>query len=147
LLFASLFIEESLDVIIEKMNAKKEMNGFFGKQKTENLGLLDKSLWFFNQHLAIQKARNKDELRNFERKIYRRFPGFQRLCQIRNDVAHGKINRRLTLKETEKNRIQAKAIVNDLLAIAKVADCEIPRDITYMAAIESDKEQLSEDRV
>jgi hypothetical protein len=146
LLFASLFIEESLDVIIAKMDVEKEMNDFFRKRENEHLGLLKKALWFFNQYLAVPKAHDKDSLQNLERKLYRRFPGFQRLCQIRNDIAHGKVNRRLTLKEAEKLREQAKSIVDDFLEIAQSTNCEIVRNTTYLMAIESDRDKISEDK-
>lgn len=77
-------------------------------------------------------------------KLEKSFPGFRRIYQFRNDVAHGKINQRISLKDTERLRIQAKSIVDELLKIAVQAGYEIPREITYYTAIANTKEQLAE---
>ena len=56
-----------------------------------------------------------------------------------------KIQRRLTLREAEKLRQQAKVIVDDLFVIAKKHNYEIPRKITYEMAITDPNIKLSED--
>ena len=146
ILFASFFIEENLDVIIKKMGKNREMKNFLRIKKHGHPGLLDKLAWYFNYCSANSKADSREKLftNRLEGRLNKRFPGFKRIYQIRNDVAHGKINRRLNLKETKKLRIQAKAIVNDLLDIAAVAGCKIPRNITYYMAISNSEEQLAD---
>jgi hypothetical protein len=147
-LFAGFFIEESLDVIIKKMNVKREMNKFLEIKGNKHPSLEHKLAWYFNRYIANPKSNNRGMLltSKLEGRLNKRFPGFGRIYQIRNDVAHGKINRRLTLKETEKLRLQAKSIVDDFLLIAADNGCNIPRDITYYMATADHNEKLSEDQ-
>jgi hypothetical protein len=132
ILFAGFFIEENLDVIIKKINKENEMKKFLKIRKHDHPGLLDKLAWYFNCYVANPKADGRENLftNKLEGRLNKRFPGFGRIYQIRNDVAHGKINRRLNINETEKLRIQAKAIVDDLLDIVAITN-KIPRNITY----------------
>ncbi len=146
-LFAGFFIEESLDVIIRKMNVQREMKKFLEIKGNKHPSLEHKLAWYFNRYVANPKSIDRSALltNKLEGRLNKRFPGFGRIYQIRNDVAHGKINRRLTLKETDRLRFQAKSIVNDLLRIAADNGCNIPRDITYKMATAAADEQLSED--
>jgi hypothetical protein len=146
-LFAGFYIEENLDFIIKKLNAEHEMKRFLKIKKHEHPGLLDKLAWYFNRYVTNHKSNNRDGLftSKLQGRLNKRFPGFSRIYQIRNDVAHGKINRRLTLNEAEKLRLQAKLIVNDLLQIAADNGCKIPRNITYRMATVVHDGKLSED--
>jgi len=146
ILFASFFIEESLDVIIKKMKKERDMKTFLNKQKGEHLGLLDKMAWYYNNYVSHIRIEDKNLLVNNKLlgKLEKSFPGFRRIYKFRNDVAHGKINRRISLKETEQLRIQAKSIVDELLKISERAGCEIPREITYYMAITDASNQLAE---
>jgi len=146
ILFASFFIEENLDVIIKKMKKDHEMKTFFNKKKGEHPGLLDKIAWFYNYFVSKNKANNQNLLlkNKVMGKLEKSFPGFRRIYQFRNDVAHGKINRRISLEDTERLRIQAKSIVDSLLKIASEAGYEIPREFTYYTAIANSKIQLEE---
>jgi hypothetical protein len=145
-LFAGFFIEENLDVIIKKMNVGPEMKKFLKLGRYEHPGLLDKLAWYFNRYVASQKFDNREKLFSgkLESRLNKRFPGFGRIYQIRNDVAHGKINRRLTLQETEKLRIQSKSIADDLLHIAEENNHTISRDITYSMATMNYAKKVSE---
>ncbi len=146
ILFASFFIEENLDVIIKRMNKDHEMKKFLMIKKHEHPGLLDKLAWYFNYYSANPKADRREKLftNRLEGRLNKRFPGFKRIYQIRNDVAHGKINRHLNLKETEELRVKAKAVVDDLLDIAAIAGCKIQRNITYEMAIANSSQQLTD---
>jgi len=146
ILFASFFIEENLDVIIKKMKKDREMKAFVNKQKGEHPGLLDKIAWYYNNYVSHTQAETHKLLLNKRilGKLEKSFPGFRRIYQFRNDVSHGKINRRISLKDTERLRVQSKSIVDELLRIALQAGYEIPREITYFMAIANTKEQLTE---
>lgn len=141
-LFAGFFIEENLDEIVKKMHVMHEMKNFLGK---EYPSLYHKLAWYFNQYVTEPKSDNPKGLEKLERRINKKFPGFRRIYEIRNFVAHGKIQRRLTLREAEKLRQQAKVIVDDLFVIAKKHNYEIPRKITYEMAITDPNIKLSED--
>ena len=141
-LFAGFFIEENLDEIAKKMHINRERKIFLGK---EHPSLYDKLAWYFNRYVSEQKSDNREGLEKLEKRVNKNFPGFRRIYEIRNFVAHGKVQRRLTLKETEKLRQQAKAIVDDLFIIAKKYGHEIPRKITYDMAINEPNRKLSED--
>ena len=146
-LFAGFFIEENLDVIIKEMNIKREMTKFLEIKGNRHPNLEHKLAWYFNHFVANPKSNDRNELltNKLSGRLNKRFPGFSRIYQIRNNVAHGKINRRLTFKETEKLRIQAKSIVDGLFLIASNNGCNIPRDITYYMATAEHDEQFSED--
>jgi len=146
-LFAGFFIEENLDFIIKERNVESDMRRYLKVRGNQHLGLLDKFAWYFNRYITKDKVDSGEKLHTskIEGKLIKKFPGFNRIYRIRNDLSHGKINRRLTLRETKKLRLQAKSVVDDLLKIASSNRCQIPRDITYYMATADYDERLSED--
>lgn len=147
ILFASFFIEENLDVIIKKMKKDREMEIFLNKRKGEHPGLLDKIGWFYNYSISSHKVDDKNSLftQKLMGKLEKQFPGFRRIYQFRNNVAHGKINRRISLEDAKKLRMQAKSIVDTLLSTALELGCYIPREVTYtMAIANTNNKQLAE---
>jgi len=146
-LFAGFFIEESLDFILKKMKVEPEMKKFLEIKSNRHPNLEEKLAWYFNRYVANPKSSKRSTLftNKLKGKLNKNFPGFSRIYQFRNDVAHGNINRHLTLRETEKLRFQAKSIVDNLLLIAADNDCIIPRDMTYYMAITEPDKRLSED--
>ncbi len=141
ILFASFFIEENLNVIIKEMKKLDQMKLFLGGK--EHSGLLDKMAWYYNSYIASTSAKNRKELfakdakgkLSIIDKLEDRFPGFKDIYEFRNQTAHGKINNLANIENADKLRKQAKAIVNELFKIAAKAGPEIPRNITYQAAI------------
>ncbi len=141
ILFAAFFIEENLNVIIKKMKKFDEMKIFFGNKK--NPVMLDKLAWYYNYYVATSKVTSRKELYARDQQgnlliineLDSNFPGFKKIHGFRNDVAHGTINKLAVIKNAEKLRQQAKAIVNELFKIAENAGYKIPRNITYQSAI------------
>jgi len=134
IVFAAFFIEANLNKIIEEMNKTKEMLDFFDHRP---IGLQNKLAWFYNRFVEQSKATKREQLRS---KIFpmlnERFPGFSRINNFRNDIAHGKIDRTCAnLREAENLRNNAKKIVNNLFEIAEDAGYNIDRGITYEIAI------------
>lgn len=142
LVFACFFIEANLNRIIEKMGMEKEMIDFLGN---EHPGLQEKLAWFYNKFVARDKAATKKQFKSKKiyRKIRRKFTGFGKLYDFRNDVSHGDIDLSIAnIEDAEMLRIKAKEIVESLFHIAKKSGVEIPRNITYELAI-SGKESSS----
>lgn len=138
LVFASFFIEANLNHIIEKMNIEVDMKNFL---KNCHPGLQDKLGWFYNYCVDNSKAVDKWQLyRNgIKAKLRKKFPGFDRLYEFRNKIAHGIIDRSTAnLQDAEILRKQAKAIVDELFNIATQAGHTIPRSISYEFAIASE---------
>ena len=131
IVFASFFIEANLNQVIEKLGKTKEMKKFLGKSP----GLRNKMAWFYNEYVATEKAENKGRFENkgIYSKLPEEFPGFDEICNFRNDISHGIINKPLAdLENAKRLRIKAKEIVEKLFTIVPIG---IPRDITYEAAI------------
>jgi hypothetical protein len=132
IVFAAFYIEANLNHIIERMGKTYEMMEFYGYHP----GLRDKLAWFYIKFCADDKMKAKKEI---YKELIPRFPGFDGIYSFRNSVSHGEIDRSLANPEDAKRlRTQAKAIVNDLFNIAKQNGYEIPRGITYEAAISSE---------
>jgi hypothetical protein len=141
ILFAGFFIEENLNVIIKEMKKSTEITSFLGGKK--HPGLLDKIAWYYNYYVASPKATTRKEL--FAKdikgkllilsKLESRYPGFEDILKFRNNVAHGEINSLANLEHAKRLRKQAKSIANELFKIAAKAGYQIPRNITYQAAI------------
>ena len=132
IVFAAFYIEANLNHIIETMGRKYEMMEYYGYRS----GLQDKLAWFYIRFCAEDKLISKREAYS---EIRHRFPGFDEIYSFRNSVSHGVVDRSLAnLEDAKKLRTQAKATVNDLFDIAKEAGYEIPRGITYEAAISSE---------
>ena len=89
--------------------------------------------------IAKNKAMTKKELRNkgIYKKLKRRYPGFIKLYNFRNDLAHGIINNTAkSIREVERLRQKAKDIVYDLYKVVKKSGYSIPRNVTYIKAIQ-----------
>jgi hypothetical protein len=135
IVFAAFFIEANLNHIVETMNKTTEMSRFLGNRYA---GLQDKLSWFYNCYVARLKALNKRQMfqNGIERKLRRKFPGFNEIYQFRNNISHGTIDRlAANLDNAETLRRRAKAIVDELYRIAANAGNEIPRSVTYEVAI------------
>lgn len=118
------------------MNKDREMHAFMGRHP----GLQNKLAWFYNNYVAKTKAINKTQLfdSGIESKLRKKFPGYDKIYQFRNNISHGVIDRSLAnLDDAKKLRMQAKVIVDELFKIAEKADYHIPRTITYEVAISS----------
>ena len=136
-LFAGLFIEANLNHIIKELNMKEELEVFLQNDKFP--GMQDKLAWFYNKFIAKNKAMTKKELRNkgIYKKLKRRYPGFIKLYNFRNDLAHGIINNTAkSIREVERLRQKAKDIVYDLYKVVKKSGYSIPRNVTYIKAIQ-----------
>jgi len=135
LVFACYFIEANLNRIIEIMGVEKEMIDFL---EHKHPGLQAKLAWFYNEFVARDKAKTKDQLGSKEiyRKLRRKFKGIWKLSNFRNSVSHGVIDLSLAnLEDVRKLRGRAKEIVENLFLIVKKSGFEIPREITYEQAI------------
>jgi hypothetical protein len=143
LVFAGFYIEESLDTIIIRMKKKDEIRAFFGFKKDKPIGMLLKIAWFYNCYIAESSVSKEDLLKKSKtgkylvlNKLDSIFPGFNRLYDFRNDIAHGKINRLANFNDTHVLRQQAKDIVGELLEIAnRHVDTPITRNVTYTEAV------------
>ena len=132
IVFAGFFMEANLNHIIDSMNKTEDVKRFLN---AKNPGMQGKLAWFYNECVARKKATNKKKL---NRRLRRKFPGFAEICQFRNKVSHGIIDRSsANLKDARRLRQNAKDIVAELFKIAKGAGHNIPRGITYQVAISS----------
>lgn len=134
IVFASFFIEANLNQIIAKLGKTDEMENFL-KYKP---GLQDKLAWFYNNYMATEKAENKKQLKTkkFLNKLPGEFPGFDEIYAFRNNISHGVIDKSLAnLENAERLRITAKEIVDKLFTVVSKTGIDIPRNITYEAAI------------
>ena len=88
-----------------------------------------------------RKKVNKYSNENFkkiEKKIWRKFPGYKKIYQFRNEISHGFITRSIgNLDQAIQLRQQAKDIVSELIKIAKRNDPNIKQDVNYLEVIES----------
>jgi neutral trehalase len=137
IVFACFFIEANLNKIIAELGRTEEMKEFL---HNKHPGLRDKLAWFYNEYVAIKKAENKKQFES--QKIYdellREFPGFGDICDFRNKISHGVIDKSLAyLENAEQLRIKAKEIVENLFTIVSKAGNDIPRPYTYEVAISS----------
>ena len=140
ILFAGYFIESNLNNIIEKLNKTEDMKKYLGIKKHKYPGMLGKFAWFYNQYVARAKASNKEQMykNGVKGKLGRRFPGFNKIYNFRNDISHGRINRSVAnLQDAIILRQQAADIVKELFRITEKAGHIIPRDIDYWTAISS----------
>lgn len=141
MLFASIYIEANLNYIIDKMGMTDEMRKFYGKKEGNfRPGLQQKLVWFYNKFVA-RKKENKYSYKNFkkiEKKLWRKFPGYKKIYQFRNEISHGFVTRSIgNLDQAINLRQQAKDIVSELINIAKRKDPNIKQDINYLKVIES----------
>lgn len=137
ILFAYFFIEATLSQIMEKMERYPDMKAFVNN---DHPGLLLKLGWFYNEYVARDKAQTREEMfdKGIKSKLYRKFPGFYKLREFRNDVAHGVIRRSYAnLDLAESLRSKAKDIVDKLFDISNSSGFDIPRGITYEITTDS----------
>ena len=143
LVFAGFYLEENLDMIIRCLKKDDEIRKYFGYKESKPVGMLYKLAWFYNSYVSKPSIPKDALLRKSETgkylilsKLNEKFPGFERLYQFRNDIAHGKINRFANFKDTHVLRQQAKDIVSELIKIANQhVDKPIFRMTTYFDAI------------
>ena len=136
--FAAFFIEANLNHILEEMGRGDEMFRFLGNR---NAGLQHKLAWFYNCFVAKSPAATKREMydNGIEKKLRRKFPGFDEIYNFRNNISHGVIDRdTANLDDAKRLRANAKTIVDNLFKISAKSGYDIPRSITYEVAITSD---------
>jgi hypothetical protein len=140
IVFAGFYIEATVDVIVDRLNMKSQMDAFLNPNNNPHYhaGLQAKLAWFYNEFVATKKAANRNQfsqIRTYD-KIRRKFPGLAKLHKFRNDVSHGKIGSPAdSLQETQALRAQAKTIRDSLYAIAQRRDPSVQPDTTYWDAI------------
>jgi len=135
ILFAGIYVEATLNYIIDQMGETARMKAFF---KPRHPGLHNKLAWVYNEHVAKKKASSRSLLytNTLDAKLTRRFPGFGRLHRFRNDISHGEINRSArSFAHAQKIRRQAKDIVSELYAISSRAGFKMKRLKTYDDAV------------
>lgn len=136
-LFAGFYVEANLNYIIEQLHMTSAMRTFLEKKHP---GLQDKLAWFYNEFIARSKARNRNALykSDIKTKVRRRFPGFAKLYQFRNDISHGVINQSAdSVPEVQRLRQQAKDMADEFFLIVKKQGHDLPRDTNYYQAIAS----------
>ena len=135
LVFAGFFIEANLNQIIEVLGKRQEMIAFLNNNHP---GLQDKLAWFYKSYIAELKfGSKKDEMKDLYGKLRVKFPGFEEIYKFRNDISHGNIDSSVAnLVNTEKLRVRAKSIVDELFSIAEQSTGQtIPRTVTHDDAI------------
>ncbi len=136
LVFAGFFIEANLNQIIEVLGKRQEMIAFLNNNK--HPGLQDKLAWFYKSYIAEPKLNSeKNEMKDLYVKLRVKFPGFDEIHKFRNDISHGNIDSSVAnLVNTEKLRLRAKSIVDELFSIAEQSTGQtIPRTVTHNDAI------------
>lgn len=116
LVFLGFYLEENLDVIIEKLNKRGELVKLFGEKE---FGLKYKFGWFYNSYIAPSKLEKSTKLfmNNLVKNLDARFQGFEKIYNFRNPVSHGKIKHSLSIPDVYKLRERAKFITSELLEI------------------------------
>lgn len=135
LVFLGFYLEESIDVIINRLNKSNELTELFGKKE---FGLKYKYGWFYNAYIAPSKLNksNKPFMDNLLKNLDVRFPGFEKIYTFRNPVSHGKIQHSLTIPEVYALRENAKAITDELLKIvAQKERIVIEKNVNYKDAL------------
>jgi hypothetical protein len=134
LVFLGFYLEENLDVIIDRLNKRHELKELFGNRES---GLKNKFVWFYNSYIALDKLKkfNKLSMDDLLKNLEARFPGFEKIYAFRNPVSHGKIKHSLSISEVNALRERAKAITSELLEIIdKKEGVVIEKNIDYMDA-------------
>ena len=134
-LFAGFYLEANLNHIVEQLGLQTQMEAFL---KHPYPGFQDKLAWFYNEFVARSKAPTRKALYDagIKGKLRRRFPGFAKLYQFRNDLSHGVVNGSArSIGEAVRLRNQAKSIAAELFAILEKRGHHVPRNMTYYQAI------------
>ena len=130
MIFAAFFIEANLNHIIKALGKEKDVETKWGA----NSGLGNKLAWFYNAYVSSSEITSKKEI---YQKTCERFPCSREICDFRDCIAHGELNKALPyLSQAEEMRAKAKDIVDELFKILKVHGHEFPRVITYNEANE-----------
>jgi hypothetical protein len=137
LVFLGFYLEENLDVIINRLNKSNELMEFFGGKK--EYGLKYKFGWFYNSYIISTsiklKKSNKSFMDGLLNNLEARFPGFEKIYTFRNPVSHGKIEHSLTIPDVYALRERAKIITDELLEIVyRKEGIVIEKSISYMDA-------------
>jgi hypothetical protein len=135
LVFLGFYIEENLDVIIDKLNKRNGLKELFGKRE---YGLKYKFGWFYNSYIAPVKLKKSNKLfmDDLLKNLEARFPGFEKIYTFRNPVSHGKIKHSLTISDVYELRERAKVITSELLEIVNQKEgVVIEKNIDYKNAV------------
>jgi len=135
LVFLGFYLEENLDVIINRLNKNNELIELFGKKE---FGLKYKFGWFYNSYIASSKLikSNKLFMDGLLKNLEARFPGLEKIYTFRNPVSHGKIKHSLTIPDVYLLRDRAKAITDELLEIVNQKErVMIEKNVDYMDAL------------
>ena len=150
--FLGIYLEESIDHIIDQMNNKyEEMTVYL---KPHPPGLLNEFVWYYNEFIAEQNGEPKQEKSNIYfnkqnlpttmEKLEKEFEGFTIIYEFRNDIAHGDLDEAIerikseykAITDVDSLRTKAKKITNKLVNIAQDAGYEfIKKDKSFPAAI------------
>jgi len=141
IVFASFFLEANLNHILKTLGRYEDMQKSCGNFP----GLYKKLSWFYKEYAVKREAKNKDDLTT---RIKIEFPDFDRICEFRNDVAHGNLDSIKPYEELHdlepffievgKLRNRTKEIVDKLFEISdKKAGCVIPRNKNYKDVLET----------
>jgi len=132
IVFAGFFIEANLNHIIDVMGKAADVNEFAG---TTHPGLGAKLAWFYDAHIATEKASDKDQAYAAVRE---QFPEFEEIQEFRNKVSHGEVDRATAnVEDAKRLRAAAKGIVDRLILAVNEAGCHIEKGTTYNMAIAS----------
>jgi hypothetical protein len=150
--FLGFYLEASLTEIIKKMGRTADISNFFStpknKPKEIPLGLRKKLAWFYNEYMEGSKASNGHDLfrasNEIDVKLEEMFPGFTKINDFRNDIAHGNLEKAIERIKAEYRdtedvvllRNQAKEIVDTLIKFAREAGhTDLNKNISYDDAL------------
>lgn len=125
IVFACIYLEQSLDVIVRTMKVKSKMEREIldGNSRNHQPSLLEKYIWFCNKYLVddnekVNEPFGRDDKGNYKylHKLDENLPGFNTLRYLRNKITHGKIEKIIPYLDQIKNlRKSAKDIVSKIL--------------------------------
>ncbi len=137
IVFAAFFIEANLNHIIQAIGMDDDLTTYCGSTP----GLGNKLAWFYNKFVAkSQMSRREFNNTNLKKKLYKRlnrkFIGFNKIQNFRNNLSHGIIDSDFaSLLNAKKLRQNAKNIVDELFKMVGRAGHSIERGTTYDVAI------------
>lgn len=137
LIFACFYLEETIEVVIQKLEKSNDVIDFTNRS---NPGLLGKFAWFYNNYLFEEPKSSfsyffEGKVKEILQALDSAFPRFQDLYNFRNDISHGKINKfAMDLSEVCQLRQAAKDIVNELL---RITNLEKHRVVKFDSAIKN----------
>ena len=131
IIFACIYLEQSIDVIINKLKVKNRMKREVKQATNHNQpSLLEKYIWFCNEYFLEEKDKVKEPFKRNRRKEYiftsqldEIIQDFNLLRNLRNDISHGKIDKILPhLNKITELRQSAKNIVSNALDCVNLHD-------------------------